>query len=217
MQPYPYKSDERPKGDFSAANEIVLHPDYINDLALWKAFTSGDEKALVTIFDRFSGPMFNYGYKLAGDRELVKDSIQELFIEIWKSRSRLGETDSIKSYLYKSLRRKLARIKAKSANRFVATLLPDYFTENSPSAEFILISQQVSDEKRAKLQSLINTLTRRQQEVIFLRYYDELTCEQIAQVMNLSRQAVYNLIHHAISQLRNAKKDATFPKRESER
>jgi RNA polymerase sigma factor (sigma-70 family) len=205
VQPHIYKLSQTPEGEAKSAQEIVLHPDYIDDLALWKSFIGGDEKALITIYDRFSGPMFNYGYKLAGDRELVKDSIQELFIEIWQSRSRLGETDSIKLYLYKSLRRKLARIKAKAENRLVARLLPDYCVEISPSPEFILINQQISEEKNAKLRTMLNTLTRRQQEVIFLRYFEELTCDQIAQVMNLSKQAVYNLIHHAIAQLRSVK------------
>jgi DNA-directed RNA polymerase specialized sigma24 family protein len=91
----------------------ILHPQHMDDVMLWAAFRSGDEKAFITLFDRFSPAMFNYGCKISAERELVKDAVQELFIDIWQSRKRLGDTDSIKFYLFKSLRRKLLRIKEK--------------------------------------------------------------------------------------------------------
>lgn len=188
----------------ASLREVVLHPSHMDDATLWKAFRSGDEKALVTIFDRFTGPMFNYGYKLIGERAFVQDAIQDLFIEIWQNRERLGDTDAIKFYLFKSLRRKLIRLKGKSENRLFGKLSPDYDEEVCPSPEFIMISEQVSSEKKEKLLAMLNTLTRRQQEVVFLRYFDELNCDQIAMVMELSKQAVYNLLHHALERLKKA-------------
>ncbi len=182
--------------------ELVLHPQHMDDLMLWKSFRSGDEKALVIIFNKFAQPLYNYGYKITGERELVKDGIQELFIELWQNKARLGETDSIKFYLFKSLRRKLIRLKTKVDNRLLKALSLDYDKEAQPSHEFVLISDQVSLEKREKLMVMLNKLTKRQHEAIFLRYFEELNCDQIAMVMNLSKQAVYNLIHHALDQLK---------------
>lgn len=182
--------------------ELVMHPEYMDDLILWKAFRSGNEKALITIFDRFTKPLYNYGYKIVGESELVKDCIQELFIEMWQNRARLGDTDSIKFYLFKSLRRKLVRSKTKSQSRIFNSLSIDYNNEVSPSHEFVLISEQISLEKKEKLMMMLNKLTKRQHEAIFLRYFEELNCEQIAAVMELSKQAVYNLLHHALDQLK---------------
>lgn len=198
------KSSYNPSEASGQPLEIRLHPHHMDDLTLWKAFRSGDEKALVSIFDRFSGPMFNYGYKLIGDRALVQDSIQDLFVEIWQNRERLGDTDSIKFYLFKSLRRKLIRLKGKSENQIFGRLSSDYSTEVSPSPEFLMISEQLSLEKRQKVINMLSTLTRRQKEAMFLRYFDELNCDQIAMVMDLKKSAVYNLIHHAVEKLRKA-------------
>ena len=179
-----------------------MRPDHMDDAALWKALKSGDENALVVIFDRFTGPMFNYGYKIAGDRELVKDCIQELLIEIWQNRSRLGDTNAIKYYLFKSLRRKLARLKA-SEKAFFFESLPEEWEEGaSPSHEVLMISDQLALEKRSSALAMLRKLTKRQQEVLFLRYFDELSCDEIAAVMDLSRQSVYNLIHDALARLR---------------
>lgn len=199
--------DKKDKGVEGAAQkrELVLHPQHMDDLTLWKAFRSGDEKALITIFDRFTTPMYNYGYKIVGEPELVKDGIQDLFIEMWNNRQRLGDTDSIKAYLFKSIRRKLLRLKQKSGNRILRSLSLDSYHDAAPSHEFVMIAEQVSIEKKEKVMAMLKTLTKRQQEAIFLRYFDELNCDQIATVMNLRKQAVYNLINHALDQLRKAR------------
>ncbi len=182
---------------------IVLHPEHMDDVLLWKALRSGDEKALVTLFDRFTPAMFNYGYKIAGDRELVKDAIQELLIEIWRNRERLGDTDSIKYYLFKALRRKLVRMQSRIEHRLYTTLSEGHIQESSPSPEFAMISEQVSSARRKHLEALLATLSPRQQEAMFLRYFEELSCDQIAVVMHLTRQRVYNLLHEAIEKLRS--------------
>lgn len=193
-----YKGDESP----GPAQEIVWHPAHMDDIMLWKAFRCGDEKALVAIFDRFTKPLYNYGHKIAGDSELVKDAIQELFIEIWQHRARLGDTDSIKFYLFKSLRRKLRRMKVKSEKKLFGILSHDYDVDTSPSQEFVLISEQIATERKEQLMRMLATLSRRQHEAIFLRYFEELSCDQIAAVMEVSKQAVYNLLNQALNQLK---------------
>lgn len=198
------KKKYKPTEGSESPHKLVLHPEHMEDLSLWKAFRAGDEKALITIFDRFTRVLYNYGYKIISDRELVKDCIQELFIEIWQNRTRLGDTDSIKYYLFKSLRRKLVRSKAKSENRLFGNLSIDYSKEVSPSHEFVLITEQISIEKKEKVMIMLSKLTKRQHEALFLRYFEELNCDQIAIVMELSKQAVYNLIHHALDQLKKS-------------
>jgi len=51
---------------------------------------------------------------------------------------------------------------------------------------------------------MLTKLTKRQHEAIFLRYFEELNCDEIASVMNLSKQAVYNLLHHALLELKKS-------------
>lgn len=197
-----YKQNSGPIKGSDDLREIVLHPEHIDDLTLWKAFRSGNEKALVTIFERFTKPLFNYGYKIAGDRELVKDTIQELFIEIWQKRELLSDTDSIKYYLYRALRRRLARSLSSGSRIFTTASSEELNSELTPSAESILINEQIAKEQTERLSSMFDTLTKRQKEVMFLRYFDELSCDQIAMIMKLSKQAVYNLIHHSIQHLK---------------
>lgn len=177
---------------------------------LWKAFKSGDEKALITIFDRFSQPLYNYGCKIAGEGEMVKDAIQDLFMELWQKRERLGDTDAIKFYLLKSLRRKLRKLQKKSTGRLLSHIFLREEEDAAPSREFVIISEQVSAEKKEKIMNVLKKLTPRQHEAIFLRYFEELSCDQIASLMGLSKQGVYNLIHHALNELRKNKALESF-------
>lgn len=185
---------------------LVLHPDHIDDSTLWDAFRSGDEKALVHIFDRYANPLFNYGRKIATDDAVVKDAVQELFIVIWKQRRQLGDTDCIKSYLFKSLRRRLVRSLSRIKDKLFSPLssTSEYIGKVVPSHEVLIIARQISEEKRAHILKMMERLTRRQQEVLFLRYFEEMSCDEIAEVMGLSRQAVYNLVHKALRELRAA-------------
>ncbi len=192
-------------GGSTPSNEVKLHvfrPDHSDDTMLWNSFRAGDEQALVAIFDRSIRPLHNYGVKIINDSDLVKDSVQELFIELWKNRKNLGDTNSIKAYLYKSLRRKLFRLKADRTNKLMVGLPAEYVNQTSPSAEFNLVAEQSSVEQRQHVMHLLNALTKRQREAIFLRYFVEMEYDKIASVMDLSKQVLYNLVHKAIGSLR---------------
>lgn len=188
----------------SESRHRILHPQYIDDVMLWSAFRSGDEQAFITIFDRFSPAMFNYGCKISPEREVVKDAVQELFIDIWQNRKRLGDTDSIKFYLFKSLRRKLLRIKGKHGHAPAGPYCADDIRESTPSHELVLIDEQRVQERKHRVMSMLSQLSKRQQEALFLRYFEELNCDQIASVMRIGKQAVYNLIYHALEELKKA-------------
>lgn len=80
-----------------------------SDSELWQKFREGSEDAYASIYEKFSPVLFSYGYRLSQDEDLVKDCIQDLFVNLWLSRRKLGATDSIKFYLFRSLRREIFR------------------------------------------------------------------------------------------------------------
>ncbi len=168
-----------------------------------ECFLDGDEHALMTIFDSHVKALHNYGFKFISDSEVVKDAVQELFIELWKNRANLGETNSIKAYLFTSLRRKLFRAKGKQRNNKQIEFSQEHATEHTPSAEFVLEVEQSSIERTQRVMAMLNALSKRQREAVFLRYFEEMDYEKIASVMELSKQVVYNLVHKAIEALKS--------------
>jgi RNA polymerase sigma factor (sigma-70 family) len=185
-------------------NLFIFRPQHTDDSVLWKSFRDGDEKAFITIFDKMIKPLYAYGLRFVNDGELVKDAIQELFIEIWKNRERLGETNSIKFYLLRSLRRKLFRIKTANAKITKVSLTDEILNETAPSPESAIIVEQSAKETDDRIAILLAGLTLRQREAIHLRYFEEMEYNKIAAVMDLTKQAVYNLIHKAIDSLKKS-------------
>jgi RNA polymerase sigma factor (sigma-70 family) len=70
------------------------------------------------------------------------------------------------------------------------------------SSDLRLIDEEHEVYQVRKLEGVLNSLSDRQKELIYLRFYQSLSFEQIAEVMNLSRQSVYNLLQKSLGSLR---------------
>lgn len=181
--------------------------DLIENSTLWEDFKQGDEKAFSEIFRKNYSILYNYGIKLCTDSDLTKDCIQELFITLWKNKKNLGPTTSIKFYLLKSLRRKIIRLK--SELEVFNMNLEDYDFEIEFSIENVIIANQIREEQQEYFLKILNKLSKRQKEVIYLKFYQNLSYEEIGETMDLSYQSVRNYVHQAISSLRKQIKAPT--------
>lgn len=154
----------------------------------------------------FYPTLHNYGTKLTKDYTLVEDCIQDLFLDLWRRRSYLGETDHVKFYLLKSLRRKIYAERKNKDKWF----LQDW--EESDGTEFageftiesMIIESESAEINLKKLHQVLGGLSKRQREAIYLKFYQEMDNEQISRVMSINYQSVRNLIHTAIRDLQNA-------------
>lgn len=172
----------------------------VEDALLWARFQQDDRPSYNRLIQKYSNPLFNFGYRFCQDRNIVKDCIQELFLEIWDKRSRLNKPVSVKWYLFKALRNRIFREQAR-------------WTRNQPVEEsyrFLLefnIEEKMIDDAQSlelalKMKRVLERLPPRQREIIYLRFYENLDFEAIAQVMGISRQSVHNLLQKAYNSIR---------------
>jgi RNA polymerase sigma factor (sigma-70 family) len=186
-------------------------PGQMEDSMLWERFQNGDTRALDTITEMHYRALFNYGAKFSPSKELVKDCIQDLFLELWKNRQRLGKVVSIRHYLLKSLRRKIIR-EAEKSNRLLDrnTSMEEYTFTVEFSYESKLVALQHAEEQIQKLNQALDKLSKRQKEAIYLRFYQGLSFEEIASVMTINNQSVRNLVYGAIQLLRKYLAEASI-------
>jgi RNA polymerase sigma factor (sigma-70 family) len=176
--------------------EIIL-----SDKELWTDFISGKNDAFKIIYEKYFPELFKYGCYFSDDEDLVKDCIQDLFINLYHYRLKLKLTDKIRPYLIASFKRNIfnklrSESKEKKKQIRIDSLSFDYsFPED-------LIEND--DNKIALLQNAMNKLTARQREAIYLKYVTGLSYEELSAAMNLSYQASRNLISHGMERLRNA-------------
>jgi RNA polymerase sigma factor (sigma-70 family) len=175
----------------------------MDDLMLWMQLKKGEHQALKKIYDQNIRKLENYALKFTPDSNLVEDTIHDIFVQIWQKRETLGDTDSIIKYLCVTLRREIIRRIGKAQNIVGLEHSDHKELDFTLSIEDAIIQGERADMNSKKLQEALKSLSSRQKEAIFLRYYESMEYEDICSVMDISYQSVRNLISKGIIELRN--------------
>jgi RNA polymerase sigma-70 factor (ECF subfamily) len=171
---------------------------------IWDKMKSGDEKSLSEIFSLYYSDLYKYGIKIFNLPDLVKDSIQDVFMRIWERRNTIGNVRSPKAYLISSVRRMLFANRGVSYSEISPEVLKKEGGLNfSFSTSDFFEIEEMSQQIRGSLISSINNLPERQRELIFLRFYYNLPYLEIAQIMEVNEQTVRNLMQRALASLRD--------------
>jgi RNA polymerase sigma factor (sigma-70 family) len=175
----------------------------INTKLIWDNMKSGDEKSLSEIFTLYYSDLYKYGIKIFDLPDLVKDSIQDVFMRIWEKRDTIGDVQNPKAYLISSVRRKLFANREIRSDEISDELLKNEGTQNfSFSTNEFMEIVEISEQIRNSLVVAINNLPERQRELVFLRFYYNLKYLEIAKIMEVNEQTVRNLMQRTLSNLR---------------
>lgn len=167
----------------------------------WNAFKKGDWEAYTKLYNSHFKLLNNYGYKFTRDVNLIEDAVHDLFVNLWDKRVQLGNPVSVKNYLYKSLRNLLFR-KMDKQQRFVSIDSDEDYPFNfEVSFDTILIDNESEKALQKKIKEAVQTLPARQQEIVYLRFYEGLNYDEIADIMNLNISSSYKLLYKAVNKL----------------
>lgn len=176
------------------------------DIEIWRQFKSGNESAFIHIYRTYFQKLYNLGMQFSNNSSLVKDCIQDLFIDIRRTRNKLSDTTSIKFYLFKAMRRRVIReIKVSQKGNLLHSLNESFNFQFSFSYEHQLITKQLSSEKIERLNKALEKLPKRQKEVIYHLFYEQLSYEEIKDLMDFSNvKSVRNKAYIALKTLRQS-------------
>ena len=172
------------------------------DALYWNRLKNGDSQALGFLYDKYVDKLFIAAMHTTENRELAKDSVQEVFIEIWNYRHTISDIQYSQSYLTKVLRSILIK-KLKKENPAHHYQLQESFVSPEQTIENIIISKDTDNEKRKSLKLALTKLTTRQKQVLQLHFDEGLSYEQIAEKLSINYQSVNNLAFRSILRLRN--------------
>jgi RNA polymerase sigma factor (sigma-70 family) len=167
----------------------------IDEVQVWDQFRSGDQSAFSTLYQHFVQPLYAYSLGVTNDKELIKDCLHDLFVELWRNHATIGPTTSVKFYLMASIKRKLVRhmeTSLKHMNHHI-NYTKD-FMEDEVSQESLLIRYEEEIVANKQLKDCMNLLSKRQREAISLRFFHNMDTDQISSSMRINPQSVYNLI-----------------------
>ncbi|HVT86455.1 MAG TPA: sigma-70 family RNA polymerase sigma factor [Chitinophagaceae bacterium] len=169
------------------------------DSLLWRQFKDGDEESFVRLFRNYYSDLFNYGCKITKDHALVEDCIQDLFADIWRNNGKT-EINSLKAYFFRAFKFKLLKALSKTHRR---NNIPGRLIEEFEiSYENILIRDQDNEAMRQKVYNAISQLSARQREIIYLKFHQNLSYDEISEIMHINYQAARNLTYQSIKMLK---------------
>ncbi|WP_077923976.1 RNA polymerase sigma factor [Spirosoma sp. 209] len=178
----------------------LLNYHQATDAQIWDNFLLGSQPAYSFMYEKYARMLYNYGYKIAQNRQLTEDCLQDLFLTILETRERLGHTDSIKFYLMRSLRREIVR-KLNAQQRFADNAEHDVDFKVEFLYEPTWLDSQISKERSEAVLRELNQLPARQKEALFLKFFDNLSYEEIAGIMGIETTSAYKVIYKGIAAL----------------
>jgi len=173
------------------------------DDTLWKGLQQGNKDMFLCLYKKYYHSLLFIGLKEIKDAQLVKDTIQQLFLYIWEKRETIHEAKNVKSYLVTSFLRKLSADWKKSRKTCDLQVVWNNYSEDLQSTpEENLINKDGQTQLFKLLMSHINNLPNRQRELIVLKFYEGLSYETIVEQTGLSHRTVYNKVHEALKKLK---------------
>lgn len=180
---------------------LVKNLEELSDQELWKSFKNGDKHALTSIFLQHYDSLFSYSARLTANSDEAKDIIQDLFLKIWNTRHNLGDCNNIRYYLLQSVRNLIIDQHQKKKKPFTTEIKEELLPTELPF-ESQLIRDQEQAHRSNELKKALLQLSARQQEAVYLRYYQQIDYPSISAIMGVNVQSARNLVHTAIQQLK---------------
>ena len=153
-----------------------------------------DVKALL---NRLQGPLIRYAVLITGDLERVRDVVQDTFLQLC-SENRASLNGHLEPWLFAVCRNRALDVRRKEGRMNPLTETTAEPSSDRPDA---LVSLEQTETLRSALK-ILERLPASQQEVIRLKFQNELSYKEISQVMDLSVTNVGFLIHTGLKTIR---------------
>ena len=176
------------------------HQDYL----LWEQLKQGNKSALHKIYTGNYAAMLDYGLRLIGDRDFVKDCIQQVFKDLISHLGKADRARHIRFYLLSSLRKHLldktesgrtlrAKSKQMNGNGFQYNL--EFFSGSGKKRD-------TAKDSNGKDNSIGTGLNFREKEAMYLKFHHQLNDMEISRMIGLTDASARELLVNALRKYR---------------
>lgn len=153
------------------------------------------------VFERYRMFVFYFCKKLIYRQDDAEDTTTKVFLSLWKYVKDV-EVGNAKAFLLVTAKRKcLDLVKARKIN---ASFMCNYVevSEIKDSLEDIVEEIEVEESVIRRIYNAVNTLNDQERKIFKMKYFHDMSSAEIAKVLKLRPQTVYNTIQHALKHLR---------------
>ena len=169
----------------------------------WNRFIqSGNLDALSGIYFHFYDQLFTYGLKHTTDKQAVEDAIQDVFMNLIKYRKNIGEVKNLPGYLISAFRRQIFLTTNKQKNMIPSGKLQEENFEFFKSEDPDILEKENFEQLHAMIRQCIGKLPSKQREIVFLRFENGISYEEIALMLQISVDSCYKSVYRSIKTIR---------------
>src|SRR6516165_7946891 len=193
---------------------VARFEDDAEDVRLMRSVAGGDTRAFEQLIERHQALVAGTVARMLGSNADVEDIAQQVFIRVWKSAARYVAKAKFTTWLLKITRNLVFNEMRRAKRR------PHLPVQIEPEAEEIPLKDEQTSapdatlleaELQSAIEKAIGLLPKTQRMALVLRRYDELSYEEIADVLDLSVPAVKSLLFRARTELRDRLKNYLEP------
>lgn len=181
------------------------------DSYLWSKLKKGDASAIGDLYNNYVEDLFRYGIQFAKNKTEVMDSIHDLFLNLYKYRKKLADTNNVKFYLMRCLKNEI--LSKSKKNVFTNSSSIDEHTQKKyfcSSTEDTVIAKEIKNDQAFQLHKALGSLTKKQRNVLFLRFNEEKKYDEIALVLGVSVETSRTMVYRAIKSLKKSMLTISF-------
>lgn len=155
---------------------------------LQKKVALGDEKAFRQLFNHFASKLTRFAFSITQDKEAALEMMDEVFVKVWKNRSKLPDITNLKTYLYTSIKNASLNYLSQKArvhhNEFFD--LDNLPLADHQSPEQMLIAKEIFK----KISNAVDSLPPKCRIIFRLVREDGLKYREVAEILNISVKTV---------------------------
>jgi RNA polymerase sigma-70 factor, ECF subfamily len=175
------------------------------DVRLMQLVAGGDTSAFEKVIERHQALVAGTAARMLGSNSDVEDIAQQVFIRVWKSARRYVPRAKFTTWLLKITRNLVFNELRRAKRRAQVSLQPEPGAEEIPLKDEANPAPDTSlleDELQRAIEEAIMELPESQRMALVLRRYEQLSYEEIAEVLDLSVPAVKSVLFRARTELR---------------
>lgn len=171
----------------------------MNEAELVARARHGDQSAWAQLIHRHQEAVFRLAYLIAGNSQDAEDVAQDTFLRAFRALDRFDQERPLRPWLLE-IARNQAYNRRRSLRRYWQAVLRLWAGEEVPSLSPLEAAGQAAQAQA--LWQTVQTLKRQDQEVIYLRYFLELSVAETAAALGVAEGTVKSRLARALSRLR---------------
>lgn len=178
------------------------------DEQLVEDYLLDDKSSFDEIVNRYIKMIYNFVYRLSGNEKEAEDITQEVFLKVWKNLKKFDREKSFKTWIFSIAKNTAIDYLRKKKD------IPISFFDDEDGENFLentlIDNEPLADKKidieynKKEIEKVMQDLTMIQREVIILKYLNEMSLSEVAEILNISKDTVKS--HHRRALIKMKKK-----------